>query len=84
MLKTSLYSTFDEYASEIKSGQLEWSPPHKSDLFWIDNAAKLERSDLEILKCLALLLEKSEDPEKLAIACNDIGQYIEHVPLGKR
>jgi V-type H+-transporting ATPase subunit H len=32
------------------SGQLEWSPTHKSELFWLDNASKLEENDLEILR----------------------------------
>ena len=50
MLFNKFPSTFDEYASEIKSGQLEWSPTHKSDLFWIDNALKLEENDLDILR----------------------------------
>lgn len=50
ILNSKSYSTFDEYASEIQSGQLEWSPPHKSVLFWKDNAAKLDENNLEILK----------------------------------
>lgn len=39
-------SSFDEYASEIKSGNLDWTPPHKSDLFWRDNAARFHETEL--------------------------------------
>lgn len=49
-LTTVVTSTFDEYVSEIKSGQLEWSPPHKSDLFWNDNASRFDENDLEVLR----------------------------------
>ena len=28
-------STFDEYAAEVRSGRLEWSPVHKSEKFWV-------------------------------------------------
>lgn len=77
---------------------MEWSPTHKSELFWLDNASKLEENDLEILRysilleiilfynirCLARILSESEESIKLAIACHDVGQYIDHVPLGKK
>ena len=28
-------SSWDEYAAEVKSGRLEWSPVHRSDKFWV-------------------------------------------------
>ncbi|CAB4065228.1 ATPeV1H [Lepeophtheirus salmonis] len=31
-------SSFDEYISEIRSGRLEWSPVHRSEKFWRENA----------------------------------------------
>jgi V-type H+-transporting ATPase subunit H len=43
-------SSFDEYASEVRSGKLEWSPPHQSDLFWKQNISKFHEKDMEILK----------------------------------
>lgn len=43
-------STFDEYASEVKSGNLDWTPPHKSILFWKDNASRLHENHGELLR----------------------------------
>jgi hypothetical protein len=43
-------STFDEYSSEVKSGNLEWTPPHKSLLFWKDNASRLNDNNGELLR----------------------------------
>ena len=34
-------STFDEYAAEVRSGRLEWSPVHKSEKFWVTSVDKL-------------------------------------------
>ena len=31
-----MYSSWDEYATEVKSGRLEWSPVHRSDKFWVN------------------------------------------------
>jgi hypothetical protein len=43
-------STFDEYASEVQSGKLEWSPPHQSEQFWKTNASKLSENNQELVK----------------------------------
>lgn len=43
-------STFDEYSSEIKSGNLDWTPPHKSTLFWRTNAMRLNENNGELLR----------------------------------
>ena len=88
----SSLNSFDEYASEIKSGQLQWSPPHKSELFWSDNARRLNENNFELLSLLGRLISLEEGSgivhaagslEKIiAIALNDIGQYVAHCPLG--
>ena len=78
-----IHSSFDEYASEIKSGKLNWSPPHKSTLFWQDNASKLEENDLELLKILTKILAQSRDPLVLSIAAYDLGEYVKNRPLGR-
>ena len=35
------YRTFDEYASEIESGHLSWTPTHESEDFWKENVEKI-------------------------------------------
>ncbi|TPX33246.1 hypothetical protein SmJEL517_g03842 [Synchytrium microbalum] len=77
-------STFDEYASEVQSGKLEWSPPHMSENFWKQNAAKLNERDYELLRILSRLIATSTAPLILAVAAHDIGQYVKYAPDGKR
>uniref|UniRef100_A0A452EVG0 V-type proton ATPase subunit H n=1 Tax=Capra hircus TaxID=9925 RepID=A0A452EVG0_CAPHI len=77
-------SSFDEYSSELKSGRLEWSPVHKSEKFWRENAARLNEKNYELLKILTKLLEVSDDPQVLAVAAHDVGEYVRHYPRGKR
>lgn len=76
-------SSFDEYSSEVKSGRLEWSPVHKSEKFWHENAARLNEKNFELLKILVKLLETSRDPLILSVAAHDIGDYVRHYPRGK-
>lgn len=42
--------TYDEYASELSSGHLSWTPVHDSEAFWKENAAKLNERDYEQLR----------------------------------
>jgi len=77
-------STFDEYSAEVFSGKLEWSPPHKSEQFWKNNAERLNENNYELLRILTRLFSKSNDPIVLAVACNDLGQYVKYHPEGKK
>uniref|UniRef100_A0A8C5IBK4 V-type proton ATPase subunit H n=1 Tax=Gouania willdenowi TaxID=441366 RepID=A0A8C5IBK4_GOUWI len=77
-------SSFDEYSSELKSGRLEWSPVHKSEKFWRENAVRLNEKNYELLKILTRLLEVSDDPQVIAVAAHDVGEYVRHFPRGKR
>ncbi|XP_049604487.1 V-type proton ATPase subunit H isoform X2 [Syngnathus scovelli] len=77
-------SSFDEYSSELKSGRLEWSPVHKSEKFWRENAVRLNEKNYELLKILTRLLEVSDDPQVIAVAAHDVGEYVRHYPRGKR
>lgn len=76
-------SSFDEYSSEVKSGRLEWSPVHKSERFWRENAIRLNEKNYELLKILVRLLESSKDPLILSVAAHDLGEYVRHYPRGK-
>ncbi|KAL1928691.1 hypothetical protein VTP01DRAFT_2477 [Rhizomucor pusillus] len=71
-------TTFEVYASEIETGKLEWSPPHQSEIFWSQNAARLNEDDQRLLKLLVRLLSTSSDASILAIACHDLGQYAKY------
>uniref|UniRef100_A0A1L8DF93 Putative vacuolar h+-atpase v1 sector subunit h n=2 Tax=Nyssomyia neivai TaxID=330878 RepID=A0A1L8DF93_9DIPT len=77
-------SSFDEYATEVKSGRLEWSPVHKSAKFWRENAQRLNEKNYELLRILVHLLETVKDPLVLSVAAFDIGEYVRHYPRGKR
>eukprot|EP00043_Microstomoeca_roanoka_P008576 m.82563 g.82563 ORF g.82563 m.82563 type:complete len:466 (+) comp14303_c0_seq1:87-1484(+) len=76
-------SSFDEYVAELKSGQLEWSPVHRSKRFWSENALRLNDNKHEILKYLVAYLDK-DDPTCLAVAAHDCGEYVHHYPFGKK
>jgi V-type H+-transporting ATPase subunit H len=80
---TKTQTTFDEYAAEVNSGHLRWSPPHRSPTFWAENARRiLEHENGELIRKLAEIMSKSWDSDKqvLAIACNDVGHLVKEVP----
>lgn len=80
---TKTKTTFDEYVAEVESGHLRWSPPHKSTVFWAENARKIiDYENGELLKKLAEVMTKPWDNDKavLAIACNDVGSLVREVP----
>ncbi|XP_060873310.1 V-type proton ATPase subunit H-like [Metopolophium dirhodum] len=76
-------SFFDGYAIEVKSGQLEWSPVHRSVQFWRENASRLNERNYELLRILVQLLDTSRDPLVLSVATFDVGEYVKHYPRGK-
>lgn len=76
-------TTFDEYVAEVHSGHLRWSPPHRSTVFWAENARKImDHENGDLVKRLAEIMAKPWDHDKavLAIACNDIGNLVREVP----
>eukprot|EP00126_Sphaerothecum_destruens_P010257 Sdes_comp20703_c0_seq2m16330 len=77
-------SSFDQYISEIQSGKLTWSPVHKSDVFWHENAAKFLDNHAEIIQWLLEYIHKSTDIVTLAVAVHDIGEFVRHYPRGKK
>jgi len=76
-------SSYDEYVTEVKSGRLEWSPVHRSEKFWRENANKFNDKNYELLKILIQLLEGCKDPLVLCVACFDLGEYVRHYQRGK-
>lgn len=77
-------SSFDEYTLEISSGRLSWSPPHKSDKFWRENAQKLNENNFFLIKKLIETLKNEQtNSQHLEIVLNDIGQYVRYYNRGK-
>lgn len=79
-------TTFDEYAGEVRSGHLRWSPAHTNAAFWKENARKvIEENGGELLKKLAEVLSKNWEGEKvvLAVACSDVASLIKECPEKK-
>ena len=83
-LSINICSSYDEYITEVRSGRLEWSPVHRSEKFWRENAAKLNDRNYELLKILINLLETSKDHLVLSVACFDLGEYVRHYQRGKQ
>jgi len=76
-------SSYDEYVTEVRSGRLEWSPVHRSEKFWRENAHKLNDKNYELLRILITLLESTKEPLVLSVACFDLGEYVRHYQRGK-
>lgn len=77
-------SSFDEYTLEITSGRLSWSPPHKSDKFWRENAQKLNENNFFLIrKLIEMLKNEQTSSHHLEIVLNDIGQYVRYYNRGK-
>ncbi|KAE8152797.1 armadillo-type protein [Aspergillus avenaceus] len=83
---TKTQTTFDQYAAELQSGHLRWSPPHRNPTFWKDNARRiLDDANGALPKKLAEIISKDceNDKQVLAIACNDVGHLVKELP-GRR
>lgn len=76
-------SSFDKYKQEVLLGNLDWSPMHKDPLFWRENITNFEDHDFQILRVLLTILDSSNDPRTLAVACFDISQFIQCHPAGR-
>jgi V-type H+-transporting ATPase subunit H len=76
-------SSFDEYCTEVRSGRLQWSPVHKSEKFWRENAQRFNEKNFELIKILIRILDSSGDALVQCVAAHDIGEYVRHYPRGK-
>uniref|UniRef100_A0A7S3GG84 ATPase V1 complex subunit H C-terminal domain-containing protein n=1 Tax=Palpitomonas bilix TaxID=652834 RepID=A0A7S3GG84_9EUKA len=78
-------SSFHHYSAEVMSGHLQWSPPHKSSQFWVENGMKLLEKDGMLFKKLVNIIEKGgSDGLSIAVACNDLGQFFGRFPAVRR
>lgn len=76
-------SSFDKYKQEVLLGHLDWSPMHKDPIFWRENITTFEENDFQILRVLITILDTSNDPRTLAVACFDLSQFIQYHPAGR-
>ncbi|KAK9271785.1 hypothetical protein L1049_002149 [Liquidambar formosana] len=76
-------SSFDKYKQEVLLGHLDWSPMHKDPQFWRENITHFEENDFQILRVLITILDTSNDPRALAVACFDLSQFIQYHPAGR-
>lgn len=80
---TKTQTTFDEYAAEVHSGHLRWSPPHKNEAFWRENAQRIiDEEKGAICKKLAEIMGKdwANDKQVLAIGCSDVANLVKVCP----
>ena len=76
-------TTFDEYAAEVRSGHLRWSPPHRNAAFWKENARRIiDENKGELPKALAEIMAKDWESDKqvLAVGCNDVACMVKECP----
>uniref|UniRef100_A0A0R0G0K3 V-type proton ATPase subunit H n=1 Tax=Glycine max TaxID=3847 RepID=A0A0R0G0K3_SOYBN len=76
-------SSFDMYKQEVLLGHLDWSPMHKDPIFWRENINNFEENDFQILRVLITILDTSNDPRTLAVACYDLSQFIQCHSAGR-
>eukprot|EP00882_Tetradesmus_deserticola_P003843 GHRQ01004066.1.p1 GENE.GHRQ01004066.1~~GHRQ01004066.1.p1 ORF type:complete len:495 (+),score=256.12 GHRQ01004066.1:223-1707(+) len=76
-------SSWEKYKKEVLSGNLDWSPMHSSEGFWRSHVDKFEDKDFQVLRVLLKLLERSRETRTLAVACNDVGRFVEYHPHGR-
>jgi len=79
-------SSFEMYETEIKAGNLSWTPVH-SELFWRENVMKFEREEngekFGLVRRLVGMLDASHDPVALEVAAYDLGEFARFYPDGK-
>ena len=76
-------STWDMYHSEVISGNLQWTPAHKNEVFWRENIGRFEEKNYALVAKLIDLLADDDDLVR-EIACFDLGEFSRFAPEGKR
>lgn len=81
--KVAELSSFEIYKQELFNGELEWSPVHKSEKFWRENAQRFEENNNRALVTLVGLLSSDASATVLSVACHDIGEIARLHPRGR-
>ena len=78
-------SSWDMYRTEVLSGQLDWSPVHRSERFWREYVGLFEGNNWEILAKLQQILQSPDSSARaIAVCCYDIGEFARFHPRGKQ
>jgi hypothetical protein len=51
------FSSWDAYKKELEEGSLDWTPVHRSEKFWRENAVRFEENQNQPLKLLVTLIK---------------------------
>lgn len=74
----------ERYEKELKARKFEWTSLHNSD-FWKENATKFEADGFKLLGEIRDLVKDPEvQPETLAVAVADLGEFAVAHPQGRR
>lgn len=65
------------------NGHLEHCCSHASAHVMQENISAFEEMDFQLMRCLITLVESSENPIVLAVACNDLGMFADVHPHGR-
>ncbi|ORY75458.1 armadillo-type protein [Protomyces lactucae-debilis] len=77
-------TSLDAYKAELASGQLAWSPVHRSETFWRDHARLLLQHEGDLLKQLARILSTATDTVSQAVAAHDVGCFVKANPESRK
>lgn len=75
--------SWDRYKGEVLSGNLEWGMVHKDDRFWRENVSRFSENNFQIAGVLIDLISRSKNPQVVAIALHDIGQFVRFHASGR-
>ena len=75
-----IFTSFERHQKELLSGELHHNLTHE-EAFWKENARKFEENNFFSIKLLVDLLD-STNPSTVALACNDIGFFVQYYPHG--
>jgi len=78
-----MLTNFERFEREVNSGKLKWGFIH-SEKFWLENVLKCESNNFRVIDHLMVIVRTAKDPETLAVACHDLGEFARLHPVGKQ
>ncbi|CAD7937413.1 unnamed protein product [Amoebophrya sp. A25] len=81
-VEVKMLTNFERFEREVVGGKLKWGFIH-SEKFWLENVLKCEANNFRVIDLLMVIVRSSKDPESLAVACHDLGEFARLHPVGK-